>query len=95
MVKRISKRLCKSNKKHNSRASESLLLPCSNKTFKNKIRSLNHDIFHFNLDSSFIYQPLFSNSYYEKLNNKNHMKLNISESNFLISYIDSFNESTE
>ena len=95
MAKRISKRLYKSNKKQHSRGSVSLLPPSNNKTFKNKIRSLNPDIFHFNLDSSFIYQPLFSNSYYEKLNNKNHMKLDISESNFLISYINSFKESTE
>lgn len=43
-------------------------------TIKNSIRKLNPDPFHFNKNSSFIYQPILSNIYYNKLQNKNQMK---------------------
>lgn len=50
---------------------------------KNKIRKLNPNIFHFNLQSSFIYEPIYSYIYYNNLSNKNCMKLSNDEINKL------------
>jgi len=41
---------------------------------KRTIRKMNPDPFHFNKQSCFIYQPILSNIYYNKLQNKNLMK---------------------
>lgn len=41
---------------------------------KRAIRKMNPDPFHFNKQSCFIYQPILSNIYYNKLKNKNLMK---------------------
>lgn len=41
---------------------------------KIQIRKLNPNIFHFNSQSVFIYQPVFSNIYFNTLENKNSMK---------------------
>ena len=49
------------------------------KNRKNAIRKLNPDIFHFNKKNSFIYEPVYSNIYYQRLLNKNIMKLTNNE----------------
>ena len=49
------------------------------KNRKNAIRKLNPDIFHFNKNNSFIYEPVYSNIYYQRLLNKNIMKLTNNE----------------
>lgn len=47
--------------------------------FIKSIRKQNPNLFHFNLDSSFIYEPRLCNFWYNKLSNKNTMKLNNEE----------------
>ena len=44
--------------------------------FKNSIRKKNPSIFHFNTNNSFIYEPLYSSFFYNKLADKNSIKLN-------------------
>lgn len=53
------------------------------KNIKKKIQMLNPDIFRFTEDSSFINEPVQSNIYYNKLSDKNHMKLNNNEFSLL------------
>ena len=51
------------------------------KKLKNKICSLNPNIFHFTLQSNFIYEPTQSFFYYNKLKNANKMKISNEELN--------------
>ena len=63
------------------------------KKFKNSIRKRTPNIFSFTINDSFIYEPLFSNVFYQKLNDYNDMKLDKFELCFLDGYINSFNKS--
>ena len=53
---------------------------------KNRIRKLNPSIFHFNLDSKFIYESRFCSFFYEKLQDKNNMKPKSEDLMFLKDY---------
>ena len=54
------------------------------------IRKHNPDIFHFNLDSKFIYESRHCSFFFNKLSDKNRMKPNQEELNFLIHYEKNF-----
>ena len=51
--------------------------------FKNSIRKKNLSIFHFKTNNSFIYEPLYSSFFYNKLDDKNFIKFNKNEIIFL------------
>ena len=55
----------------------------NNRLEKNKIRKLNPDIFNFNINDIFIYQCTHSSFYFRKLEDKNIMKLNDCEFDFI------------
>ena len=66
-----------SKKCHHSRTNFSRVLinlNRNNRILKNKIRKKNPSIFHFNIDSSFIYEPRYCSFSYNQLVNKKKMK---------------------
>lgn len=65
------------------------------RALKNRIRRLNPGMFHFNKDSSFIYEPVFSDVYYNILSDKNHMKLTKKESHILNLIVENNKENNE
>ena len=67
----------------NAGSNFSAMTPKQKRQFKNSIRKKNPCLFHFNVDNSFIYEPLYSNFFYNKLTDKNTMKFNNSEIIFL------------
>ena len=54
--------------------SNNKLSPITIRIEKNKIRNKNPDVFHFNLDSNYIYEPRYCSFFYKKLSNPNSMK---------------------
>ena len=60
---------------------------------KNKLRKKNPNVFHFNLDSSFIYESRLCIYFYNQLENKNNMKPNSEDIIFLKNYGDNINSS--
>ena len=65
------------------------------KQIKNKIRMQNKNLFHFNLSSTFIFEPRLCSFWYNKLENKNKMKINDEEIQLLINNIDNIKLSSE
>ena len=57
-----------------------------------EIRKSNPNLFHFNLNSSFIYEPRLCNFWYNKLSNKNNMKLSENEIILIKHEINQINE---
>ena len=55
------------------------------------IRKSNPNLFHFNIDSSFFFEPRYSSFHYEKLLNKNSMKPDNNEINVLKYLINTIN----
>ena len=68
--------------------------PKSINKLKNDIRRHNPDILHFNLDSKFIYELRHCSFFFNKLSDKNKMKHNQEELNFLIDYENNFSLNT-
>ena len=68
--------------------------PKSINKLKNHIRRHNPDVFHFNLDSKFIYESRYCSFFFIKLSVKNKMKPNQEELNFLIDYEKNFSLNT-
>ena len=92
MVKRNTKRSKKKFKKNKSTSLFDDYTNSQKNRFKNGIRKLNPDIFHFTKYSSFIYEPLHSSFFYDKLSDRNSMKPNKDEILFLTSLINSYKE---
>ena len=70
----------------------SLLTPHKIKIIKNRIRHKNPDIFDFNKNSRFIYQPTYCNYYIHKLKDYNKIKPDSDEFSFLNDLIKSLND---
>ena len=84
MAKRISKKIskiCFHTRFHQTRYKSRI--KDSKWTLKNRIRKKNPSIFHFNKQSSFIYEPRYSSFFIEKLSNKNKIKPSIQHIIFL------------
>lgn len=62
---------------------------------KNIIRKRNPNIFHFNNDSSFIYESCHCSFFYGKLIDRNHMKPSNEDITFLKDYENNFNCSND
>ena len=58
---------------------------------KNQIRSENPDIFHFSKFSKFIYEPTYSNYYFNKIRNKNKIKPSDLDKEYLLDIINEIN----
>lgn len=67
------------NEYRNYDTDELVLSPSSIRIEKIRIRKKNPDVFHFNIDSSFIYESIHCDFYYNKLTKKNNMKPNKEE----------------
>lgn len=83
------------NNNNNSEIAIKSSKPISNLLKKNKIRKSNPDIFHFNLDSAFIYEPRYCSFHYTKLSNPNSMKPNQGELTYLKDIINNISNSKE
>jgi len=82
-IKKIQNKFMQSNDNSISDSSKNNF---DKKKLKNKIRSLNPNIFHFTIQSNFIYEPTQSFFYYNKLSNSNKMKISNEEINKITNF---------